>query len=86
MLREVERLRRANQILLRGVGREHRPHLILLTVQPRDEQHLHRAATIPVALLVIRTDAADAGPESLHVHRRVARVTERRHAHLIFGG
>ncbi len=85
MLRQVEGLRRANQILARGVRRKHRPHLILLAVQPGDEQHLHRAAAIPVALLVVRTDAADAGAEALHVHRGVTGIAHRRHAHLIFG-
>ncbi len=86
VLREVERLRRADQILLRGVGRKHRPHLVLLAVEPRDEEHLHRAAAVPVALFVVGTDAADAGAEALHVHRRVAGMTERGHAHLILGG
>ena len=71
LLREVERLRRADQILLRRVRRKHRPHLVLLAVEPGDEQHLHRAAAIPVALLVVRADAADAGAEALHVHRGV---------------
>ena len=84
--REVERLRRADQILLRRVRREHRPHLVLLAVEPGDEQHLHGAAAIPVALLVVRADAADAGAEALHVHRGVAGVPERGDAHLIFGG
>ena len=71
---------------LRRVGRKHRPHLVLLAVEPRDEEHLHRAAAIPVALLVVRADAADAGAESLHVHRGVAGMPERRDAHLILGG
>ena len=83
MLSEVERLRRANQILARRARREHRPHLVLLAVEPRDEQHLHRAAAIPVALLVVRADAADAGAEALHVHRRVAGMPERGDAHLV---
>ena len=71
---------------LRRVRRKHRPHLILLAVQPGDEQHLHGAAAVPVALLVVRADAADAGAEALHVHRGVARVAERRDAHLPFRG
>ncbi len=74
------------RILARGVRRKHRPDLILLAVQPRDEQHLHRAAAVPVALLVIRADAANAGAKPLHVHRGVARVAESRDAHLILGG
>ena len=86
LLREVERLRRADQILLRRVRREHRPHLVLLAVEPGDEQHLHRAAAIPVALLVVRADAADAGAEALHVHRRERRIALRRDGHLPFGG
>ena len=53
LLRQVERLRRADQILLRRVRREHRPHLVLLSVEPGDEEHLHGAAAIPVALLVV---------------------------------
>ena len=52
--RQVEGLRGADQVLLRRVGREHRPHLVLLAVEPGDEEHLHRAAAIPVALLVVR--------------------------------
>ena len=71
---------------LRRVRREHRPHLVLLAVEPGDEQHLHRAAAIPVALLVVRTDAADAGAEALHVHRGVAGMAQRGDAHLVLGG
>ena len=44
LLREIERLRGADQVRLRGARREHRPHLVLLAVEPRDEQHLHGAA------------------------------------------
>src|SRR4029079_2182933 len=40
---------------------------------------------VPVALLVVRTDAADAGAEALHVHRGVARMAERGDTHLILG-
>src|SRR6266516_2515370 len=41
------------------------------------------AAPIPVALLVVGTDAADAGTESLDVHGRICRVPECGDAHLI---
>ena len=68
------RLRAADQVFLRRVWRKHRPHLVLLAVEPRDEEHLHGAAAIPVALLVVRPDSSDAGAETLHVHRREARV------------
>ena len=64
----------AHQVLLRRVGREHRAHLVLLAVEPGDEQHLRRPAAVPVALLVVRPDAAHAGAEALHVHRGVGRV------------
>src|SRR5665213_4601755 len=60
LLRKVELPRRANQISLRRVRREHGPHLILLAFEPVDEQKLHRATAIPVALLVIRLHASDA--------------------------
>ena len=75
--REIEEPRGRDQILARRVFREHRPHLVLFTVNPGDEQHLHRAAAIPVALFPIRTDLADAGAETLHVHRRITRSAER---------
>src|SRR6185312_5751700 len=52
---------------------------------PGDEQHLHGAAAIPVALLIVGSDAADTGAEALHVHRRESRVAERGHAHLPLG-
>ena len=83
--REIEQPRRRDQILARRVFREHRPHLVLLAVDPGDEQHLHRAAAIPVALLPVRADLADAGAEALHVHRRKARMAERRDRRLPFG-
>ena len=83
MLREIERFRRANQIVARRIGRKHRAHLVLLAVNPGDEEHLHGAAPIPVALLVVGTDAAHAGTESLDVHGRICRVPECGDAHLI---
>ena len=86
LLREVEGLRRADQVFLRRRWREHRAHLVLLAVEPGDEEHLHRPAAIPVALLEVRAHAADAGAEALHVHRRIGRVAQRRHAHLVLGG
>src|SRR2546422_5109372 len=41
------------------VRRKHRAHLVLLAVEPRDEQHLHRAAAVPVALLIVRSHASE---------------------------
>ena len=84
LLRQVERLRGANQVVLRRVPREHRPHLVLLAVEPGDEEHLHGAAAIPVALLVVRADPTDSRAETLHVHRREAGMALRRHRHLLF--
>ena len=70
-----------------GVSRvEHRPYLVLLAIQPGDEEHLHRAAAVPVALLVIGLHAADAGAKALHVHGGVRRMPERRDGQLILGG
>ena len=86
LLRQIEGLRGADQILLRRLARKHRPDLILLTVDPGNEKHLNGAAPVPVALLDIRRDPADAGAETLHVHRRIRGVPERRDAHLILGG
>src|SRR6185312_6663654 len=67
LIREIEPARSANEIRLRSVGWEHRPHLVLLTLEPVDEQHLHRTTTIPVALLVVGLDASHARTESLRV-------------------
>ncbi len=83
LLREIERLRHADQIFLRRVRREHRPDLVLLAVDPGDEQHLDRAAAIPVALLEVRAHAPDAGAKPLDVHRGVGRMLRGRDAHLI---
>ena len=83
--RQIERLRRADQILLWRITRKHRPHLVLLAIDPRDEEHLHGSAAIPVALLEIRCDPANAGAEALHVHRGVCGMPQRRNAHLILG-
>ena len=84
--REIEEARRRDEILAAGLAWEQRPHLILLAVDPRDEQHLHRAAAIPVALLVVRADASDAGAEALHVHRGKSRMAERGDGRLPLGG
>ena len=75
--REVEQARRSDQIFTRRVLREHRSHLVLLAVNPGDEQHLHGAAAIPVALLPVRADLADPGAEPLHVHRGKAGMPQR---------
>ena len=53
--------------------------------QPRDEEHLYGAATVPVALLVVRLHAPDARAEALDVHRGVRRIAERGNGQLIFG-
>ena len=86
MLRQIECLRGADQIFLRSVRRKHRTHLVLLAIEPGDEEHLHRAAAIPVALLVVRAHAADARAESLRDHGRERRIPVRRDAQLPFGG
>ena len=86
VLGEVECFRGADQILLRRVGRKHRPHLVLLAVEPGDEQHLHRAAAVPVALLPVAADLADTGAKPLHVHRRKSRMAERGHGRLPLRG
>src|SRR6185312_958998 len=54
-------------------------------VQPVDEQHLHRPAAVPVALLVVRTHATDAGPKALHVEGGQARIVLGDDAELPFG-
>src|SRR5438067_2143859 len=77
LLREIERLRRANQIFLRSACRKHRPHLVLFAIDPRNEQHLHGAAAIPVALFKIWSDAADTGAESLRDDRCESGITLR---------
>ena len=79
-------MRRADQIFLRGVRRKHRPHLVLLAVDPGDEEHLHGAAAIPVALLVVGRHAAHARAEALRDHRGECRIALRRDAQLPFGG
>ena len=86
LLREVEGLRGADQVLLRGVLREHRTHLVLLAVEPGDEEHLRRPAAVPVALLEVRRDAADAGAEALHVHGGVGGMALRGDRHLVLRG
>src|SRR5215217_9365789 len=84
--REIERLRRADQILLRRVWREHRTHLVLLAVEPRDEQHLDRAAAIPVSLLKVRSNSPDACAKALRDERRVSRIALGRNRKLPFSG
>ncbi len=84
--RQVEQPRRGDQLRLRRVFREHRPHLVLLAVDPGDEQHLHGAAAVPVALLPVAADLADAGAKPLDVHRRKSRMAERGHRRLPLRG
>src|ERR1019366_2632652 len=54
---QVEELRCLDQIGLRRAEWKHGPHLVLLPVEPGDEEHLHGAPAIPVALLVVRRHA-----------------------------
>ena len=84
LLREIEGLRRPDQVRLRCARRKHRPHLVLLAVQPGDEQHLHGAAAVPVALFEIRSDASDSGAEPLHVHGRERGMPCRGDSRLVF--
>ena len=84
--RQVEQLRGADEIFLRGVGRKHGAHLVLLAVDPGDEEHLHRAAAVPVALLEVGGHAAHARAEALRDHGRERRVALRGDAQLPFRG
>src|SRR5271170_5151573 len=86
LLREVERFGGAYEVMLGGVGREHRADLVLLAVEPSDEEHLNGAAAIPVALFVVRADTAYASAKALRDHRSKRWVALCRDAHLPFGG
>src|ERR1039457_4320379 len=77
MLCKIERLRFTNQILLRCVQREHRSHLVLLPIYPRDQEHLDGTAAIPIPLFVIWSHAPHAGPEALRDHGRVVFISKR---------
>ena len=66
--------------------REHRAHLVLFAVEPVDEEHLDGAAAVPVALLVVGADLADAGAEALRNDRRQGLVAERCRGELPLGG
>ena len=74
---EVEHLRGLDEVGLRCVFREHGADLILLAVEPVDEEHLHGAAAIPVALLVVGADLADACAEALRDDGGQGLVAER---------
>ena len=74
---EVEHLRGLDEVGLRCVFGEHGADLILFAVEPVDEEHLHGAAAIPVALLVVRADLADACAEALRDDRGQGLVAER---------
>ena len=65
-------------------GNVGRPSLVskAVVVEPGAEKHLHRAAAEPVALLIIRADAADAGAEALWDKRRKRLVAARGHGQL----
>src|ERR1044072_2239714 len=84
--RQIERLRRADQIFLRRVWREHRTHLVLLAVEPCDEQHLDRAAAIPVSLFKVWSNTPDTGAEALWDKGRVSRIALGRNRQLPLGG
>jgi len=84
--RQVVVLRHPHQVLAGEVRREARPLGVLVAVEPGDEQHLDRAAAIPVPLLVEGAHAPHAGAESLGHHGGVGRVVQRREAHLPLGG
>ena len=86
LLCKIELACGTNQIGLRAVRWEHRPNLVLLSLEPVDEQHLHRAATVPVSLLVVRLDAADACTEALRIDSSKPFRSLRRDAHLPLGG
>src|SRR5690349_14783043 len=86
MLREIERLRCANQIFLRCSWRKYRSLLILLSVQPGDEQHLDGSTAIPVSLFEIRRNPANTGAESLRNKRRQSGIAFRCDCKLPFGG
>ena len=84
MLRQIERLRCADQNPPAKCSAGTSAALVLLAVEPGDEQHLHRAAAIPVALLVVGADASHARAEAFRDHRRQRRIALRRHAQLPF--
>ena len=84
LLREVEALRLPDQVRLRGIGWKHRADVILLAVKPINEQHLHRTAAVPVALLVVRLDSTHARAEALGNDCREPRWGRGRNAHLPF--
>src|SRR5215472_18617057 len=84
LLGEIESLRGADKIFAGSVWGKHRSHLVLLAIEPGNEEHLDRSTAVPVALLVVRGDASHACAKSLNVHRRVGRRPHRGNAHLIF--
>ena len=63
--------------LLRHVLWEHRPQLILFAVEPIDEEHLHCAATVPVALLVVGAHFTHTRAKALRNDGREVFVAER---------
>src|ERR1035438_2471684 len=86
LLGEIERLRSADHIFLRRVRRKHGAHLVLLTIEPGNEKHLHGAAAIPVTLLIIRTYAPHACAEPLRDHSRECGISLSCDTQLPFGG
>ena len=69
-----------------SVFREHGANLILFAVEPVDEEHLHCTAAVPVALLVVGADLADAGAEALRDDGGQGLVAERGRGELPLGG
>src|SRR5919106_5947152 len=72
--REVDPLRGRSQFLRRCVLREEGTYLILLAIEPCNEQHLDSTAAIPVTLLIVRSNTSDARAKTLRDHRRKRRV------------
>src|SRR5690606_16522376 len=73
------------QVFLRGANGEHRTHLVLLAVDPRNEEHLNGTAAVPVALLVVRAHAPHARSIALRHHGRIALRLQRCGSHLPLG-
>src|SRR5688500_6533104 len=66
--RKVEPLCSASQFLRCCVLREERAYLVLLAIEPGNEQHLDRTTAIPVTLFVVRSNTSDACAKTLRDH------------------
>src|SRR5262249_11231735 len=58
------------------------PNLVLLSVKPRNEEHLHSSATEPVTLLVVRLHPANTRAKPHGDHRCISRIAHRGNSHL----